>query len=84
MKKILLVLLLFLAGNSLYAQKQNLLSGKYSAEELKKVLIPQAEWVPFPKPDDREQWSKADQAMMKAILAKATTLTLARKFLPCF
>lgn len=71
MKKILLVLLISLAGNSLYAQKQNLLSGKYSAEELKKVLIPQSEWMPFPKPDDREQWSKAEQAMMKAILAKA-------------
>lgn len=73
MKKILIILLLCLAADSLQAQQQNLLSGKYSAGELEKILIPQAEWKPFPKPDDRDGWAKADQEMMKAILAKAET-----------
>ncbi len=71
MKNFLLVILISFAGNALYAQQQNLLSGKYSSEELKQLLIPQAEWMPFPKLNDREGWSKADAAMMKSILAKA-------------
>ncbi len=73
MKKILLLALFGLAVNALNAQQQNLLSGKYSDEELKKLLIPQAKWTPFPKIDDRQDWLKADQAMMKAIVSKAET-----------
>ena len=48
------------------AQKQNLLSGHFSDEQLKTVLIPQARWTPFPKITDRAGWSKADESMMKA------------------
>jgi len=53
------------------AQTKNLLSGKYSEEQLSKILIPHSEWVPFPKTDDRTAWAKADQDMMKSYLAKA-------------
>ncbi|GAB3893161.1 heparinase II/III domain-containing protein [Spirosoma agri] len=56
---------------SAYAQKPNLLSGKFPPNELKKVLIPQARWTPFPKRDDRAGWAKADQTMMQAYLRKA-------------
>jgi hypothetical protein len=71
MKKIFLFYLMFIAANSLPAQKQDLLSGKYTYEGLNKILIPQSKWRPFPKPEDREAWSRADPTMMKAILAKA-------------
>lgn len=49
----------------------NLLSGKYLKDDLAKVLIPQAQWVPFPKPGDRAGWAKADEASMQAYLKKA-------------
>ncbi|MGV3589475.1 MAG: heparinase II/III domain-containing protein [Adhaeribacter sp.] len=71
MKKILLVFALFWVCGAGWAQEKNLLSGKYSKEELKKILIPQASWEPFPKLQDRTGWSKADQAMMQAFVKQA-------------
>ncbi|HAH26099.1 MAG TPA: heparinase [Prolixibacteraceae bacterium] len=73
MRKILLLLvnLLFLLG--VQAQQQNLLSGKFSKEELSKLLIARDQWVPFPKIDDRAGWAKADPDMMKAYVKKAET-----------
>ena len=53
------------------AQQQNLLSGKFSKEELSKILIPQQKWTPFPTIDDREGWAKADQNRMKAYVKTA-------------
>jgi hypothetical protein len=60
-----------LCSLSAYGQKQDLLSGKFTKDALKKALIPQAQWAPFPKRDDRAGWAKADQNMMKAYLKKA-------------
>jgi Heparinase II/III-like protein len=71
MKKIVIFLFAFSCCLYLRSQNQNLLSGRYSKEDLKKVLIPQAQWTPFPKTDDRAGWAKADQAMMKAYLKQA-------------
>jgi hypothetical protein len=73
MKRPGFIFLLLLASYSLVAQTHNLISGKYSTEELKKILIPQTDWKPFPKLDDREGWSKADQDRMKGYVAKAET-----------
>src|SRR6267142_7231855 len=73
MKNLAFMILFSMAVPSVVAQTQNLISGKYSKPELKKVLIPQADWKPFPKLDDREGWSKADKEMMKAYVAKAET-----------
>jgi hypothetical protein len=56
---------------SAFAQTPDLLSGKFTQAELKKALIPQAQWTPFPKRDDRAGWAKADPAMMQAYLKKA-------------
>ena len=53
------------------AAQQNLLSGKYTKEELKGILIPQSKWTPFPKLTDRTGWSKADAGMMQAFLKAA-------------
>lgn len=55
----------------IHAQNQNLISGKYSKDELSKVLIPLAQWTPFPKTSDRAGWAKADETMMKAYLKQA-------------
>lgn len=70
MKNIFIICLCLAAGNS-SAQNQNLLSGKYTVDELQKLLIPRAEWTPFPAISDRQGWEKADQAMMRSYLAKA-------------
>lgn len=71
MKKTLLITAIIVGVTVLNGWSQNLLSGKYSAEELRNVLIPRAQWTPFPKIDDRQGWSKADPTMMKAILQNA-------------
>ena len=72
MKKILLTLTVLWLCMAAYAQP-NLLSGKYTKDELSKILIPQEKWLPFPKIDDRAGWAKADQAMMKAYVKTAET-----------
>lgn len=71
MKNPLLLLLITLAYLPAFSQKQDLLSSKFSTDELKKVLIPQAQWAPFPKREDRAGWAKADQNMMKAYVKRA-------------
>ncbi len=71
MKNAFAALLIGLLVFPAWAQTPDLLSGKFSQDELKKVLIPQAQWAPFPKRDDRAGWAKADQAMMQAYLKKA-------------
>jgi hypothetical protein len=72
MKNLFLFLaLFFLAYFPLQAQNQNLLSGKYTPQELQTQLVPQAKWAPFPKLNDRSGWSKADQAMLQAYVKQA-------------
>jgi hypothetical protein len=71
MKNILLFFLSFMALHFADAQDRNLLSGKFSDGELGKLLIPQSQWVPFPRISDREGWARADQAMMASIRDKA-------------
>jgi hypothetical protein len=71
MKKIIFIVFVVLLTNSLQAQQQNLISGKYSPEQLKKILIPQAEWTPFPKLDDRAGWAKANQEMLQSYIKQA-------------
>ncbi len=56
------------------SQAQNLMSGRYQSAQLQKVLIPQASWKPFPKPEDRDAWSKADKALMETYLRQADSM----------
>jgi len=83
MKKNIVLTLICMLTIAMHANSQNLLSGKYTAEELKKALIPQSQWVPFPKIDDRQGWSKAHEGMMKSIVEKAESfLTYEWPYIP--
>jgi hypothetical protein len=73
MKNLTLLFLSLLFCISVFAQPQNLLSGKYTKDQLSKNLIARDKWVPFPKIDDRAGWAKADQEMMKVYVKKAET-----------
>src|ERR1700712_4587673 len=72
MKRIVLLVVSF-ACAQLHAQNQNIFSGKFTAEKLQSILIPQSQWTPFPKITDRTAWSKADQNMMKSFFDKGMT-----------
>ncbi|WP_266367923.1 heparinase II/III domain-containing protein [Tellurirhabdus rosea] len=71
MKTLIAVLLAVLFSLPSRAEEPNLLSGKFTREQLRNVLIPQAKWTPFPKREDRAGWARADPAMMKAYIQKA-------------
>ncbi len=74
MKKCIILLFLVIGKLLLLqAQDQNLLSGKYSTDQLASILIPRAQWTPFPRITDRAGWSKADQHMMQAFYEKGLT-----------
>src|SRR4051812_16991996 len=70
-KIIFFVMLLLVFGT--HAQEQNLLSGKYTNDQLKTLLVPQSQWTPFPKIADRAGWAKADQTMLKSFFDKGLT-----------
>lgn len=71
MKKIVLLFLLATRLLPSHAQTKNLMSGKYDAAQLKQIIIPYAQWTPFPKITDRAGWAKASQPMMQAYLKEA-------------
>src|SRR5688500_8362888 len=72
MKKTLLLLFTSLFLLQLFAQ-QNLLSGKYSAQQLQELLDPKAGWTPFPLITDRAGWDKANAAMKEAVVKQAAS-----------
>jgi len=63
--------ILFLCGQ--ITAQQNLLSGKYSTQQLQELLIPKERWTPFPRITDRAGWAKADETMMQAIVKQAAS-----------
>ncbi len=69
MKKVIFVALVLVATTAV--AQTNLLSGKFTNNELKEVLVPAAGWTPFPRLNDRDGWSKADPAMMQSYVADA-------------
>jgi hypothetical protein len=56
---------------NLSSQYQNLLSSKYTAEELQRIIISRDEWTPFPRISDREGWAKADAETLQAYVKTA-------------
>jgi hypothetical protein len=70
---VLIIVLLYFSG-SLFAQEANLLSRRYSVEELRQRLIPQAEWRPFPQLSDSAGWAKADREMLMSCIRAADSL----------
>lgn len=74
MRKLFIAAVLLMQLSAASAQQQqNLLSGKYNQEALGKILIPQAQWTPFPHIADRAGWDKADAATKAAVIKKAET-----------
>ncbi|MEI8272937.1 MAG: heparinase II/III family protein [Paludibacter sp.] len=69
MKKIIIFILLA-SYSSVFAQN-NLLSGKYTDAELKKILVPQSRYQPFPGISDRKAWTKLDPVEMNIIVKNA-------------
>src|SRR5690349_16048878 len=72
MKKTTTLLAILFLSLQITAQ-QNLLSGKYSTQQLQELLIPRAQWAPFPPITDRAGWAKADEAMVQAIVKQANS-----------
>ena len=72
MYKVTFTFVMLLVLSAVSAQKeQNLLSSKFSEQELKEVLIPQSQWTPFPRIDDRAGWAQVDRRMMEAYIKNA-------------
>jgi hypothetical protein len=72
MKKIVCFFILLFITLAVSAQKeQNLMSGKYSPQELQNKLIPRSQWTPFPRIDDRTGWARADRNMLTATIEAA-------------
>lgn len=71
MKKIIGLLLFFSFYIYPVIQAQNLLSGRFAKEDIKRLLISPAKWEPFPKLTDRSAWAKADQGMLKDYVKEA-------------
>ncbi len=72
MRKILYAaafLLVMMAASA--QQEQNLMSSKYSIQELQNILVSQAQWTPFPRLDDRAGWARADRCMMDSYIQAA-------------
>lgn len=69
----MLLLLVFPCSILQLIAQQNLLSGKYSSQQLQELLIPQSSWKPFPQITDRAGWDKADAAMKDAVIKQAAT-----------
>jgi hypothetical protein len=69
--KLFFIITSLFLGINVHAQEQNLLSGKYTVEELQGLLIPQDKWTPFPHLDDRQGWAKVDTVTMNAYLRYA-------------
>jgi peptidoglycan/xylan/chitin deacetylase (PgdA/CDA1 family) len=67
----LVAFLALLLSCGLFGQNRNLLSSKYTLPELQDKLIPLSQWTPFPKPDDREGWAKADRTMLQHYVREA-------------
>src|SRR4051812_1575 len=67
MKKTMLFLAIIVCHLSTTAQ-QNLLSAKYSTQQLQELLTPQSKWTPFPRITDRTGWAGVDDATMQAFI----------------
>lgn len=71
LKRIIFNIVLCVVSSYSMAQSQNIMSGKYSPQDLERVLISHKEWTPFPRITDRKGWAKADQSMMNGYVKEA-------------
>jgi len=74
-----IVLLAVLVNGSSFAslsdrqerEEMNILSGNYSLEILKDVVLPAADWHPFPRVSERDAWQKLPARVRDAHIRKA-------------
>ena len=52
-------------------EELNLLSGKYTLEKLKEIIVPAEEWHPFPKASNHDEWQKLPEKVRRAHLRQA-------------
>jgi hypothetical protein len=71
MRKTLPFVLALILMMNLSARAQDLFGGKYSADEIRRLLVPRAQWTPFPPLADRDAWAKADAAQLADYVAFA-------------
>ena len=69
--KLTIAVCLFILSCAVNAREKDILSGTYSVQALQRALVPQSQWKPFPKLDDRAGWAKADQEALKAAIPMA-------------
>ena len=72
--KIIFLISLFISisSYSVTGQKEpNLLSGTYTPEKLKEIIIPADEWHPFPKASEHQEWLRLPQKVRLAHIWQA-------------
>jgi hypothetical protein len=52
-------------------EEVNLLSGTYTTEKIKEILIPATEWHPFPRASEREGWEMLPEKVRAAHIRRA-------------
>lgn len=52
-------------------EKLDLLSGAYTPEKLKEIILPLQDWHPFPKASDHEEWQKLPEKIRAAHVRQA-------------
>lgn len=72
--KIIFLISLYIAISSYSVtgqQELNLLSGTYTAELLKDIILPADEWHPFPKSSEHQEWLRLPQKVRGAHILQA-------------
>lgn len=69
MRKVLILFILSISLQTITAQAyRNLLSSNYSYDTIKKYLVKDQSWVPYPEYKNREQWAKIPQNLREAYI----------------
>ncbi len=73
----MITLLVLLGGTAIYAnttagqEELNLLSGQYTPQRLKEIIIPAEDWHPFPKASEHQEWQKLPEKIRQAHIRQA-------------
>ncbi|MFT4204894.1 MAG: heparinase II/III family protein [Chitinophagaceae bacterium] len=69
--KVLLSFLLFICLSAKAQEQRNYLTKTTSQEQLATMVVPNADWIPFPAYTDRAKWDKVDASLKKMLVEKA-------------
>lgn len=59
------------AGSPSGQEELNLLSGKYTPQRLKEIIVPAEDWHPFPRASQHDEWQKLPEMIRKAHIRQA-------------